>query len=124
MVSQKSPKGRIAIKPKSAVLPNRPGVYFIVLKTDPKKVFYIGEARNLAQRIRYTFRCPKSNPSPCSRDYKLAYKTSPTCEDFCRKFSVKYLETSGMLGRLEIEERYQKHHKTNNKKFYTEIWQA
>lgn len=120
MEYSKTPKGKIKIKPKEKgkKLPNGPGVYFIVSKYNPDNVFYVGETKKIAQRVRYTFRCPKTNPSPCSRAYELAYKTPPTYEDFCKEFCVSYLETNGMLGRLEIEEHYQKKHGTNKADFY------
>ena len=120
MECSKNPKGRITIKPKEngKKLPDGPGVYFIVSKDNPDKVFYVGETKNIAQRVRYTFRCPKKNPSPCSRAYELAYRTPPTYEDFCKKFCVRYLETKGMRGRIEIEEELQKKHGTNKAEYY------
>ena len=123
MEYSKTRNGRIRIKPKkNEVLPDGPGVYFIVSKDDPDKVFYVGETREIARRVRYTFRCPKSNPSPCSRAYELAYKTTPTYEDFCQKFCVRYLETEEMIGRLEIEEHWQKEYGSNKKAFYEKGW--
>lgn len=118
MEYSKTPKGRVKIKPKGAEIPSSPGVYFIVLKDDPDRVFYVGEARDIARRVKFTFRCPEKDPSPCCKDYALAYKTPPTYEDFCKKFCVRYLETKGMRGRIEIEEELQKKHGTNKADFY------
>jgi hypothetical protein len=119
MKYSKTPKGKIRIEPiLGKKLPDGPGVYFIVSKDNPKNVFYVGETKKIAQRVRYTFRCPKTNPSPCSLAYKLAYSTPPSYKDFCKKFCVSYLETNTMVGRLEIEEHYQKKHGTNKADFY------
>lgn len=45
--------------------PEEPGVY-VVYRKEPHQAFYVGEARNLLQRLTYLFRCYRNgNPHPC-----------------------------------------------------------
>jgi hypothetical protein len=100
--------------------PETPGTYCVVrrnIKTDTP--FYIGEARNLEQRLRILFRCrPSNNPHPCHKAYEVAYETFPNPEVFCVDFFALYLPTEGMRGRIEIEEELQKEYRTNKRAFY------
>jgi len=83
-----------------------------------KKVFYVGEGRNLSVRLTKLFRCCPINPHPCHDAYKRAYGSFPTPQQFCSDFEVHVQETIGMRGRLEIEEELQEEHGSNNADFY------
>lgn len=103
-------------------LPDRPGVYKIINKgkTQHQKnsIFYIGETKNLRRRIFDIFNCVKKNS--CLAWYKKVYGP-PKKETICRQFKALYLDTSGMRGRLEIEEQLQKVYGTNKKGFYKKL---
>ena len=94
-----------------------PGVYSVVSKAN-KKVFYVGEGRNLSVRLTKLFRCYPINPHPCHEAYERAYGSFPTPHQFCADFEVHVQETIGMRGRLEIEEELQDQHGSNNADFY------
>ena len=84
-----------------------------------KKVFYVGEGRNLSVRLTRLFRCyPCKTSHPCHDAYKRAYGSFPTPQQFCSDFEVHVQETIGMRGRLEIEEELQEEHGSNNADFY------
>lgn len=98
--------------------PTGPGVYIVYQRT-PEKPFYIGEAGNLLQRLKYLFSCYRNeNPHPCHRRHKEVYEVMPEVSDFCALYSVRWLSTAGQVGRLEIEEALQKTFGTNRKEFY------
>lgn len=98
--------------------PEEPGVYVVYVKSGDLP-FYVGEAKNLNQRLKYLFRCHRNdNPHPCHRRHKEVWEEFPECEDFCEKFSARWLTTTGACGRLEIEESLQAHFGTNRKAFY------
>ena len=100
-----------------------PGVY-TVLHTETGKPFYVGETGNIEQRLRLLFRCYKSkNPHPCHNFYQTAYNAFPTPEDFCGSFHVEVQDTSGRIGRIEIEENLQNQNNTNHSDFYAN-WQS
>jgi hypothetical protein len=95
-----------------------PGVYSVVRQSD-KKTFYVGEGGNLSQRLQTLFRCyPSKNPHPCQSAFQRAYGAFPTPEQFCEIFEVHVQDTSGLRGRLEIEEEWQEEHGSNNADFY------
>lgn len=102
------------------VIPPLAGVYKIIRKNTSKtkkNIFYVGETKNLQQRISSIFNCAKDNT--CCKSYKKAYKTRFFKKDRVRKlFIAKYKVTKGMRGRIEIEEALQKKHGTNKAEFY------
>jgi hypothetical protein len=104
--------------------PEEPGVYVVYVKSGDLP-FYVGEAGNLNQRLKYLFRCHRNdNPHPCHRRHKEVWEELPDCEDFCENYSVRCLTTTGALGRLEIEETLQAQFGTNRKIFYLNFSQA
>jgi len=97
-----------------------PGVYRVVRRAD-ERTFYVGEGGDLSQRLKTLFRCyPSPNPHPCQSAFERAYGTFPTPEQFCEIFEVYVQDTSGMRGRLEIEEELQEKHGSNNADFYSD----
>jgi hypothetical protein len=104
--------------------PEEPGVYVVYIKTGDLP-FYVGEARNLNQRLKYLFRCHRNdNPHPCHKRHQEVWEELPECEDFCENYSVRWLTTTGSLGRLEIQETLQAQFGTNRKAFYLNFSQA
>lgn len=98
--------------------PDEPGVYVVYVKSGDLP-FYVGEAGNLNQRLKYLFRCHRNdNPHPCHRRHQEVWEELPDCEDFCENYSVRWLTTTGAFGRLEIEESLQAQFGTNRKAFY------
>lgn len=98
----------------------RSGVYQVVRRAD-KKTFYVGEGGDLSQRLKMLFRCyPSKNPHPCQSAFQRAYGSFPTPDQFCEIFEVHVQDTSGLKGRLEIEEELQEKHGSNNADFYRE----
>ena len=64
-----------------------------------------------SQRLKMLFRCyPSKNPHPCQSAFQRAYGSFPTPDQFCEIFEVYVQDTSGLKGRLEIEEELQKTH--------------
>lgn len=115
----KRSKKRVSIVFTPAVDPCS-GVYQVVCKAD-KRTFYVGEGGDLSQRLKMLFRCyPSKNPHPCQSAFQRAYGSFPTPDQFCEIFEVYVQDTSGLKGRLEIEEELQKEHKSNNADFYRE----
>lgn len=104
------------------LIPEQPGVYRVNSRTNGR-TFYVGETRNLKQRLKFLFRCnsPK-NPHPCHTFYTRAFGVAPDCKTFCEEFVVAFINTSGMTGRIEIEEQLQGEHRCNNASFYNS-WQ-
>jgi hypothetical protein len=98
--------------------PDEPGVYVVYLKSNGLP-FYVGEAKNLLQRLTYLFRCHRNdNPHPCHRRHEEVWEELPDCEDFCDTYAVRWMSTQGMIGRLEVEENLITHFRTNTKEFY------
>jgi hypothetical protein len=116
--AKRSNKG-ISIVFTPAVAP-RPGVYRVIRRAD-SKTFYVGEGGDLSQRLKTLFRCYHSkNPHPCQSAFQRAYGSFPTPDQFCEIFEVHVQDTSGLKGRLEIEEELQEKHGSNNADFYRE----
>jgi hypothetical protein len=98
--------------------PRKPGVY-VVYQLNPEKPFYIGEAGDLHQRLKYLFRCHRNdNPHPCHKRHEHVYEEMPEVHDFCNRYGVRYFTTEGQWGRLEMEEALQQAFGTNRKEFY------
>lgn len=98
-----------------------PGVYQVVHKIH-QKTFYVGEGGDLTQRLKTLFRCyPSNNPHPCQSAFQRAYGSFPTPDQFCNTFDVIVHDTTGKIGRLEIEEELQAKHGSNNADFYR-VW--
>jgi hypothetical protein len=102
-------------------VPKSPGVYRVFSKTD-KRTFYCGETGNLFKRLTFLFRCNSgTNPHPCHTAYESAYGRPIEAAKFCEEFSVAIINTEGLIGRLEIEDKLKFQYKSNNKNFY-EKW--
>jgi len=102
-----------------SVIPPLPGVYKIIRKNTSKtkkNIFYVGETKNLRQRIGSIFNCAKDNT--CCKCYKKAYKKNPTKKQMRETFVAKFATTRGMVGRIEIEEKLQTTHGTNKAEYY------
>jgi len=100
-------------------IPAQPGVYQIIRRDTSKtkkNIFYIGETKNLQERIIGIFNCSKENT--CCKSYRKAYKKVPTKKQMRETFVAKYATTRGMVGRIEIEEKLQTTHGTNRADFY------
>lgn len=98
--------------------PEEPGVYVVYLK-ESGIPFYVGEASNLLQRLKYLFRCHRSdNPHPCHLRHRDAWGELPDCETFCDMFGVRWYSTKNAFGRLEAEEALQEKLGTNRKEYY------
>jgi hypothetical protein len=98
--------------------PEEPGVYVVYVRSGDLP-FYVGEARNLNQRLKTLFRCHRNdNPHPCHKRHQEVWEELPECEDFCENYSVRWQTTTGAWGRLEIGESLQAHFGTNRKAFY------
>lgn len=114
--AKRSNKG-ISVVFTPAVAP-RPGVYRVMRRAD-SETFYVGEGGDLSQRLKTLFRCyPSKNPHPCQSAFQRAYGSFPTPDQFCEIFEVHVQDTSGLKGRLEIEEELQEKHGSNNADFY------
>jgi len=98
--------------------PSEPGVY-VVYQKNPEKPFYVGEARDLFQRLTYLFRCHRNeNPHPCHKRHKQVSGVMPDVDQFCNTYGVRWITTTGLVGRLEIEEKLQSDFGTNTKEYY------
>ena len=98
--------------------PADPGVY-AVYQLDPEKPFYIGEASNLLERLKYLFRCHRNeNPHPCHKRHKQAFGQMPEAWGFCDQYGVRWITTTECVGRLEIEEALQAALGTNQSEYY------
>jgi hypothetical protein len=88
----------------------------------PPVPFYVGETRNLSHRLKMLFRCKSSkNPHPCQINFATITRKKIAeieCEDFCNRCKARFISTSGLLGRIEIEEALQKEYGTNCDAFY------
>ena len=99
--------------------PQEPGVYVVYL-LDGEIPFYVGESRNLRQRLTFLFRCHRSeNPHPCHRRHDDVWEVLPDCATFCERYGVRWYSTAGAFGRLEAEEALQQHLRTNRKEYYS-----
>ena len=107
-----------------------PGVYVVYdcgqdgVKTPVP--FYVGETRNLLQRLKFLFRCNSfQNPHPCQISFAtVAGKkiTQIKCKDFCKRCRVRFISTKKSVGRLEIEEALQDKYGTNCDAFYKRLF--
>ena len=98
--------------------PTKPGVY-VVYQRDPEKPFYVGEAGNLSQRLKFLFRCHRNeNPHPCHKRHEQVHEVLPDVDDFCARYGVHWLLTSQLIGRLEIESAVQQALGTNRSRYY------
>lgn len=98
--------------------PQEPGVYVVYLRKEGIP-FYVGESRNLRQRLKFLFRCHRGdNPHPCHRRHQDVWECLPDCETFCEMYGVRWQSTAGAFGRLEAEEELQKQLGTNRKEYY------
>ena len=86
------------------------------------KPFYVGETKDLQQRLRMLFRCNSSkNPHPCQISFAAVLGKKITqieCDDFCKQCKVRFLSTKNLIGRIEIEDKLQKEYGTNCDSFY------
>ena len=99
--------------------PQEPGVYVVYL-LDGEIPFYVGESRNLRQRLTFLFRCHGSeNPHPCHRRHEEVWEVLPDCGTFCERYGVRWYSTAGAFGRLEAEEALQQHLRTNRQEYYS-----
>jgi hypothetical protein len=106
--------------------PKHAGVYVVydcgVGGNKPHTPFYVGEARNLLQRLTMLFRCNSAkNPHPCQINYAIVTQKKISeirCEDFCQRCRVKFISTDLLFGRIEIEEVLQREFGTNCDTFY------
>lgn len=102
----------------SGMVPTEPGVY-VLYQCFPEKPVYVGESRNLQQRLKFLFRChPGENPHPFHKRHKQIYGQLPSAEEFCSIYGVRWLTTNKRVGRIEIEEALQETYGTNNAEFY------
>jgi hypothetical protein len=98
--------------------PEDPGVY-VIYQRDPARPFYVGETRDLRQRLRFLFRCrPSQNPHPCHARYLEVFGVMPECDDFCGQYGSRRISSKGLFGRLEMEELLQQRFGTNLQAFY------
>jgi hypothetical protein len=110
----------------SILPPDEAGVYIVYdcgrNGKKPPAPFYVGETRNLSQRLTMLFRCNSSqNPHPCQINFATITRKKIAeirYEDFCNRCKVRFVSTSGLLGRIEIEEALQKEYGTNCDAFY------
>jgi hypothetical protein len=127
LVSVKPQESGKGISLKFSILPpDGAGVYIVYDcgnsgKKSPAP-FYVGETRNLMQRLTMLFRCNSSkNPHPCQINFAMITRKKITeikCEDFCNRCKVRFVSTSLLFGRIEIEEALQKEYGTNCDVFY------
>jgi hypothetical protein len=115
---------RLVFSPKKP--PQEAGVYVVYhcgkSGNEFPKSFYVGEARDLRQRLTMLFRCNSSqNPHPCQLNFAAVVDEKITdieCVDFCEQCKVRFLSTENLVGRIEIEEKLQEKYGTNCDAFY------
>jgi len=102
----------------SVIIPSEPGVYVVYAKGSETPL-YVGETRNLQQRLTFLFRCNSGeNPHPFHKWHKTIHGHRPDVEEFCDIYAVRWITTTAQVGRIEIEEALQKSFGTNKKEFY------